>query len=109
MIGMFTTFLRSMFVLDETKFRIYWYCYANQESSKLIRFWSKITNIPSKQFSKPYVRQDFRIDGRKMQYGLIHVRYNDKKLLLLIKEFIEEYKIKYCVGWRTEGSATGKT
>lgn len=92
--------MREFFILDEKKFRIYLYCYSNQNPKKLINYWSKVTKVPKKQFLKPYIRHDFRVDGRKMFYGLIHVRYNDKKLLLLLKSFIEQYKNKYCVGGR---------
>ena len=31
----------------------------------------------------------------KMPYGLVHIRYSDKKLLLLIKKWIDDYKEKY--------------
>src|SRR3989344_4020632 len=44
---------------------------------------------------KPYVRSDFREDGRKMKHGMVHVRYHDKKLLLEIKSMIELYVKKY--------------
>ena len=29
---------------------------------------------------------------RTMPYGLVHIRYADKKLLTVIKKWIEEYK-----------------
>ena len=34
----------------------------------------------------------------KMPYGLVHIRYNDKKLLFLVKQWIKEYKDTHCVG-----------
>lgn len=95
MIAVFMKFLRSIYSLDEKKFRIYLYCYANQDVSELIDFWSKISAIPSNQFSKPYVRTDFKEVGRKMKYGLIHIRYNDKKMLLDIKNMIDCYIRSY--------------
>lgn len=95
MIKVFLNFLRRIYQIDETRLRIYIYSYADQDTKKLIRFWSSITKIPLSQFSKPYVRQDFRKDGRKMKNGLIHVRYSDKKLLLELKRSIEEYKEKF--------------
>ncbi len=93
MIQLFLRFLRKICGIDETRLRVYVYCYSNQNPPELIRFWSKITGIPKSQFTKPYVRKDFRLEKKdKMPYGLVHIRYSDKKLLLLIKEWIEECK-----------------
>lgn len=93
MIQLFLKFLRRVCGIDEKKFRVYCYFYANQDIKKNIEFWSKITRIDKKQFTKPYIRHDFRKDKLdKMPYGLIHIRYSDKKLLNLIKEWIGEYK-----------------
>ena len=82
MIAIFSRFLREIYRVDEKRLRVLLYCYSNQNVQQLISFWSKTTKIPKSQFSKPYVRTDFREDGRKMQYGMIHLRYSDKKLLI---------------------------
>lgn len=95
MISVFLNFLRTTYEVDERKFRVLLYCYANQDVLKLINFWSRLTKIPSKQFIKPYVRKDFREGVRKMEKGMIHVRYIDKKLLLDIKGRIEKYVGKF--------------
>jgi len=95
MIRVFISFMRKSFYLDEGKFRVLLYCYADQEVSSLIDFWSKTTGISRSQFTKPYIRKDFKEKSRKMKYGLIHIRYHDKKLLLEIKKMIDSYKIKY--------------
>ncbi len=96
MISIFLKFLRNIYKLNENRLRILLYCYADQNVKELIYFWSKLTKIPIKQFTKPYVRKDFRKDGiRKMKHGLIHVRYSDKKLLISVKDLISFYKKKY--------------
>ena len=96
MMKVFINFLRNICGINEKKLRVLLYCYANQDINHLLTFWSKLTNIPKSQFSKPYVRKDFKEDKKdKMKYGLIHIRYHDKKLFLLIKDWIEELKIKY--------------
>ncbi len=95
MILLFLKFLRNNYILDESKFRVLLYCYSDQNLNELIGFWSKCTSISDKQFIKPYIRKDFRINGRKMKYGLIHIRYHDKKLLLEIKKMIDSYRSKY--------------
>ena len=93
MIKLFLKFLRKVCGVDEKRLRVYSYFYANQDINKNIEFWSKVTKIDKKQFTKPYIRQDYK-EGKidKMPYGLIHIRYSDKKLLNLIKEWIGEYK-----------------
>ena len=94
MIALFVKFLRVIYRVDENRFRVLLYCYENQNTQSLIKFWSKLTGIPKKQFSKPYVRKDFREDGRKMKYGMIHVRYADKKLFLSIMKSVQEVQLK---------------
>lgn len=93
MIKLFLKFLRKVCGIDEKKLRAYSYFYSNQDINKNIDFWSKLTKISKEQFTKPYIRNDFDESKiNKMPYGLIHVRYGDKKLLNLIKNWIEEYK-----------------
>jgi len=97
MISVFLNFLRKIYKIDEKRLRVLLYCYADQNINELIKFWSNLTRIPQNQFSKPYVRQDFRAEGRKMQYGMIHIRYSDKKLFLEIEEAIKSCKDKYSI------------
>jgi hypothetical protein len=93
MIVLFVEFLRKICGINEKKLRVYSYFYSNHNISKNIKYWSKITKIPKKQFTKPYIRHDFRENKKnKMIHGLIHIRYGDKKLLNLIKNWINEYK-----------------
>ncbi|MFQ5729786.1 MAG: hypothetical protein ACE5GN_05445 [Waddliaceae bacterium] len=92
MIKLFLKFLREICGIDEKRLRVYLYCYANQDVASLKKYWSKITKISLKQFIKPYVRKDFspeKID--RMKYGLVHVRYSDKKLFLQLRNWTEEY------------------
>lgn len=96
MIKAFLAFLRQVCGVAEPKLRVYLYCYANQKPEELVQYWSKLTQIPVAQFTSPYVRQDFLVEKNgKMPYGLIHIRYSDKKLLLLIKKWIEECKSNF--------------
>jgi hypothetical protein len=79
--------------VDEKRLRVYPYFYANQNIDENKDYWSKIAKIDKNQFTRPYVRNDFNRDKlNKMPHGLIHIRYSDKKLLNLIKNWIEEYK-----------------
>lgn len=92
MIKIFLAFLRKVCGIDEEKLRAYLYCYSDQDPRQLVKFWSNLTNIPLSHFTKPYIRKDFKVSkSGKMKYGLIHIRYNDKKLLLLIKDWINQF------------------
>jgi len=92
MIQLFLKFLREICGVDESRLRIRLYCYANQNIDSLKDYWSTITIIPLKQFTKPYIREDFSPDKiDKMKYGLAHIVYSDKKLFYQIKNWIEQY------------------
>ena len=96
MIKVFLSFLRKICNINESKLRIYLYCYNNQNPKELLRFWSKATAIPLSKFTKPYIRKDFKKEKiNKMKNGLIHVRYYDTKLLLQLLDWIEEFKQKF--------------
>jgi len=95
MISLFLKFLREICRINEGKLSVQLYCYANQDVEELKRYWAKVTKIPKEKFIKPYVRQDFKPYGRKMQYGLVHIRYCDKKLLFQIDDWIKEYCKKF--------------
>lgn len=91
MINIFLSFLRKICGINESKLKILLYCYSNQNVHKLIDFWSKLTKISKSQFTKPYIRDDFKKDKEnKMFYGLVHIRYGDKKLLLLINKWKDD-------------------
>ncbi len=90
MITLFVRFLKTICQVDKRRLRCYLYCYSNQNVDKLISYWSKISGISREQFTKPYVRSDYRLDKiNKMPYGLLHIRYSDKKLLIAIRDEIE--------------------
>lgn len=99
MVITFVNFLRKTCGIDEKRLRVLLYCYSNQNSKRLIDFWSNLIKIPKSQFTKPYVRNDFRPGKEsKMKYGMVHIRYSDKKLLTLLMEWIDEFKREFCVG-----------
>jgi len=92
MVKLFLKFLREICGIDEKRLRGYLYCYANQDIEEIKQYWTTTTNIPPSQFIKPYVREDYFLEcKREMKYGLIHVRYSDKKLLELILKWIGKF------------------
>lgn len=92
MVKIFLRFLREICGITESRLRLHIYCYADQNLKTLQRFWTKETEIPLTHFTKPFIREDFRIDkSGKMKYGMVHIRYSDKRLLLHIGKWTEEY------------------
>ena len=92
MITLFLKFLREICGVDEKRLRVLLYCYVNQDVKNIKKYWQKITEIPLTQFTKPYIRKDFRPEkSGKMKHGLAHIRYSDKKLFLKIQDWIKEY------------------
>jgi len=61
-ISLFLYSLRYCYSIDESKFRCTLMCRADQNTKKLEKFWSKVTNIPPSQFYR--VRQDARTIGK---------------------------------------------
>lgn len=95
-IKIFLCFLREVCQIDESRLRIYLYCFSSQDVVYLIDFWSRITKIDKKKFYKPYIKKVNKADKiGKMKYGLIHIRYNDKKLLDQIRMWIKEFRESY--------------
>ncbi len=92
MVRVFLNFLRKVCGIDEKRLRVYLYCYSDQNIESLLNYWYKVTQIPLGQFTKPYIRKDFLAEkSGKMKYGLVHIRYADKKLLYKIDNWIKDY------------------
>jgi hypothetical protein len=92
MIKIFLRFLREICGIAENRLRIYLYAFSDQNIIVLKKYWSKITQVPESKFIKPYIRKvNSRLKDRRMPYGLIHIRYNDKRLLECIKGWLNEY------------------
>jgi len=92
MVKIFLKFLREICGISEERLRVYLYAYSYQDIDKIKQYWHKIIRIPLKQFTKPYIRKNnLNLSNRKLPYGLVHIRYNDKRLLEVIKNWIDEY------------------
>ncbi|PIQ84136.1 MAG: hypothetical protein COV75_03770 [Candidatus Omnitrophica bacterium CG11_big_fil_rev_8_21_14_0_20_63_9] len=92
LIAVFAAFLREICGVAEQRLRVLLYAYADQDVEDLKMFWSKLTGIPTTQFIKPYVRAlTPNTSRRKMLHGLVHIRYNDKRLLQLILDWSTQF------------------
>ncbi len=106
MVATFIHFLRRRYNPSEERIRISLYCYADQDLAHLIEYWSNLLKVPKGQFTKPFVRKDYKSDGRKMKYGLVHIRYSDKRMLIDLLNLVESYRLKYCVGTQVVNEGT---
>ena len=95
-IKIFLEFLRKICGISEQRLRVYIYAYSYHNIDEIKQYWSNVAKIPQSQFTKPYIRKgNPNLSGRKMTYGLIHIRYNDKRLLQQILKWIEQYVNRY--------------
>jgi transposase len=102
MIRLFLVFLRRICGINNNRLRVHLYAYSNQNLDKIKNYWQKMTNISLNQFNKPYVRKNnSNKSGRKLPYGLVQIRYNDKKLLETINFWINEYLDSILGRWRS--------
>ena len=92
MVLLFVTFLRNRYDLDQRKLHFSLFYYSDQALSKLVGFWSKKLDAPGSQFKTHYEHPDPKTGRRKMLYGVLHVRYFDKKLLRDVLNLIESYR-----------------
>jgi hypothetical protein len=87
---LFLKTLRDIYQINESKLRILIYYHSNQNIQYLKDYWSSSLGISQKQFIKPYIRKDFNSKKiNKMPFGLVHIRYNDKRLLIQILKDID--------------------
>lgn len=101
MVILFTKFLRQICNVDEKRLRCYLYAYSGQDTKALQQYWANALDIPLAQFTKPYVKRAIEPGprGPRMLYGLVHVRYCDKKLVRQILTWIDEYKLDLTRRW----------
>ena len=92
---LFVRFLRQICNVTESRIRVQLYCHHGADVQSQISYWNDLLSIPKDQFTKPYINPKTALDKKdKMPYGLVHIRYYDKKLLQQIMSWIQEYQTK---------------
>ncbi len=96
MILIFWRFLSEICRVNATRVKIYLYCYEGQDIGKLIKYWSNLLDMPTTQFTKPYVKKASTPGprGPRMIHGLVHIRYCDTKMLRQMLAWIDEYRLE---------------
>ena len=97
MAALFFRFLKTRYVLDEQRLYFSVYHYADQNLAEITRFWSKKLGVSVSTFRHSYKKQNHNPHARKLPYGVLRIRYNDKKLLRDVLSLIESQRRKYAL------------
>lgn len=93
MIRAFITLMRSVYTIDETKWRctLHLHSYHREQTEK--RFWSQLVDVPLQQFTKVYQKKNDGPRKRDGYRGCLSLRYYDsevaKELYYLYKEILK--------------------
>lgn len=92
LIKKFLELLRASFDVDESKFHPCIHLHGYHDVRKQLDFWSKITNIPKKQFIKSYRKPNTGKRIREGYQGCIGIRYHSnglaRELMGIAKAFL---------------------
>ncbi|MFA6386005.1 MAG: hypothetical protein WCW29_04660 [Candidatus Paceibacterota bacterium] len=92
---LFVTILRKLYPIKEERLRAAIFGRADQDSDKLISYWSNILNIPTNQFHKTQLDQRTKSKTTHTNYfGVCAVSYNDSSLQRRILAISDEM-VKY--------------
>lgn len=93
MIGIFMKFLRQILEVAEERIRAGIHMYSRTEADVRLarRYWSKVTKLPTDRF---YISQlvsgaSSLKRGRKLPYGTLAIRINDRKMFFRVKGMIK--------------------
>jgi len=94
MIKLFLLFMRKICGVAENRLRALVHIYPDQNEVELKKFWSKVTGLSLKQFSKTFCHKGKQRAYKKIsQYGTLSLRYSDKELLEIINNWIDSYRM----------------
>jgi hypothetical protein len=80
MVRLCCVWLRSLFVVDESRLRIRLYLHRGLDLEAAERFWSEVTGIPRAQFRQPYrAEPDQSIRTVNHERGCVYVVYSCSK------------------------------
>lgn len=101
MVQVFLKLFRTYFDLDDSKFRALVHIHEYHSESKIIDFWTDVTDIPREQFQKTYKKKNTGIRKKENYKGSISIRYYDaqiaRKLFALYNTFTKNIGVS--VNW----------
>jgi hypothetical protein len=87
----FLSLLRRSFNIDENKFRVCIHLHDYHNELRQIKFWSKITDIPTGKFLKSFRKSNTGKRVRNNYNGCVSIRYHDvmvsRELLMTAQAF----------------------
>lgn len=93
MIKVFLLFMREICGVDGKRIKMIIHMYPDQDRASLEKFWSTATDIGLENFYKPQILKGKTGTYKtKSIYGTATIHYSDKKLLLQLLKWIDEYK-----------------
>ncbi len=95
MIATFLHLLRKSFSLDEAKFRGLMHLHEYHDEARQLKYWSQLTNIPTSQFYKSYIKPNTGKNYRVNYPGCISIRYADGSLGKLLQMIYTEFGNQY--------------
>lgn len=103
MIQTFLSLFRSFYPTEEKRFRVCVHLHEYHQKQHVLKYWSKITNIPLTQFTKPYIKPHTGKTIRAGYMGCVRISYYDAQAFYLLQETYKEFsnwllkniKVKY--------------
>lgn len=95
-IKIFRLFLDNIIEIDKSRIRGQLFFYPDLDEKKLVKFWSKVSSIPSSQFNKSICLKEKDGKFKANPFGTFKIRYNSKDDFLRIQRIIDEI-------WRDAG------
>lgn len=92
----FLNLLRKSFKIDNSKFRVCVHLHNYHNQKNQLKFWSGVTDIPLRQFIRPFIKENTGKRVRKGYNGCVSVRYYDitvaRWLLATAKAFLSKHE-----------------
>ena len=85
-------FLRKVCNFHEEKIKAVIHCHDTLPYKDCINYWSRITEIPTNRFTKPYIKKDHG-GTRKYPYGIIRIAASNIKLVRIFNERLKEIEL----------------
>ena len=89
-IKLFMRFLLEYLKCDTTKVRGQLFVYEDHNIKKLMRFWSKASSIPTKQFQKVIILKSKNSKYKPNPLGTFKIRYSGKFAFLKLQSVIDD-------------------
>ncbi|MGQ0744157.1 MAG: hypothetical protein ACT4OS_07460 [Acidimicrobiales bacterium] len=104
MVALFCAWLRHFFQVDESRLRVRIYLHQGLDVDSATVHWSRVTGIPTSQFSRPYrAEADATIRTNKHVHGCAYVRYScsrtHRRAMGLVQALLGSEAVSGVVKW----------